>query len=327
MDSLLQLSEAAEDAAPLPSPMSGFERTAADLLGPPEFPDPRPNQDSFKSLTHPLFSPSSTSPLTEEMDMAVEQELETLEAKADIKGEDHRSQYLSISEPISLPPSAFIQQTDAEPPTSSPKSGSTGPLSQYSFSEAALVESSLPAMQHTTAEKHQTLVDFTHLVTEEPAEKPKPPLDLAALGRPSAFQAYIKQDPQPGMPGRTEVGPSDTVVGGARSKANTNLEPVGNVSWNVEAPVFSPCTTGNHEPTFITPVAQTSHNWPHHARQACPWQLQCQAPLKPSATIPKSWALPPASQYCTPNSYLQLEGNVLVLLRGAPGSGKSTLAR
>ncbi|XP_073323367.1 NEDD4-binding protein 2 [Pagrus major] len=321
MDSLLELSVAAEVAGPIPSPVSGFERTAAALLSPGHFSEPRPDPDP---------SALSTNLLTEELDLLVDQELETLTTQQDIKEERHSSQYLST-----FPPLPFPQQVLPELLQSSLHPGSRGPSGGLAenVSGASSPLDQLSHWEDKTAEEQQSLVDFTHLMAEKPADRPKPPLDLAASGRPSAFQVYKKQDPSQPPSEKAGVMPSQAIVGGARSKVNMlNQEPLGYMpsSWNLGAPAFSPRIHGNQGPAFITPVAQTPFTWPsQQPRHASPWLSQgpvSQAPLKPSATIPKSWALPaphPPAQH----SRLRLQGRVLVLLRGAPGSGKSTLAR
>ncbi|XP_042558893.1 NEDD4-binding protein 2 [Clupea harengus] len=118
-------------------------------------------------------------------------------------------------------------------------------------------------------------------------------------GSGSAFQAY-RRDEQP------------RAVGAA---------------WNLTAPEFHPRSEG---PSFITPVALN----PNLAARLSTYGSVSQAPLKPTATIPTSWAVqqPPIhgnkpTTAPTFNQRLRFEGRVLVLLRGAPGSGKSTLAR
>ncbi|XP_069553599.1 NEDD4-binding protein 2 isoform X1 [Brachyistius frenatus] len=334
MDSLLELSVAAEVAAPIPPPVSGFERTAAALLSQHHFSEPRPDADSFKPSQKPS-SPPSTNLLTEDLDLLVDQELETLTAQQDVKEEHHSSKNLS-----SFPPPPFPQQDLPELLQSSLKPGSRGPSveqpgpaggSVEHMSGASSLLNQLSMWEDESAEGQQSVMDFKHLMTETSPDKPKPPLDLAASGRPSAFQVYKKQD--------SSRAPSEGAAlldfgfRGARSKVNTlNREPLGFVTppWNLEAPVFLPRIHGNLGPAFITPVAQTPSNWPSQPRYASPWLSQSpvsQAPVRPSATIPKSWALPAAPQLPGRNSRLRLEGKVLVLLRGAPGSGKSTLAK
>ncbi|XP_028444996.1 NEDD4-binding protein 2 [Perca flavescens] len=334
MDSLLELSVAAEGAAPLPSPVSGFERTAAALLSPHHFSESRPDPDSSKLSQLPC-SPPSSNILTEELDLLVDQELETLTAQ------QGGSQYLPVGTSLSsFPPPPFQHQVLPELLQSSLQPGSRGPSVEQQGLVGSLVEhisgASSPLDNLSTWEdkivEEQQSVDFTHLMTETPGDKLKSPLDLAASGRPSAFQVYKKQDPLHTISDKAGLMPSKAIVGGARSKVNVlNPEPLGYMPspWNLRAPVFSPRIHGKQGPVFLTPVAQTPSNWPSQPRHASPWLSQgpvSQAPLKPSATIPKSWALP-AAPHSPAHSRLRLVGKVLVLLRGAPGSGKTTLAR
>ncbi|TKS68148.1 NEDD4-binding protein 2 [Collichthys lucidus] len=315
MDSLLELSRAAEVEAPTlpPPPVSGFERTAAALLSPRHFSEPRPDTDS---------SPPSANLLTEELDLLVDQELQTLTTQRDVKETRHTSQFLSSFPP----PPPFPQQVLPELLQTSMQPGSRGPsgaLEEHISGTSSPLDE-LSTWEDDTAgqeqqQQQQSMVDFKHLTAETPADKPKPPLDLAASGRPSAFQVYKKQEPSHTL---SDTLPSKGIVGGARSKM-VNQEQLGYTPppWNLQAPVFSPRIHGNQGPTFITPVAP---NW-----SSQPWLSQApvgQAPLKPSAIIPKSWAMP-APRPPAQSSRLRLEGKVLVLLRGAPGSGKSTLAR
>ncbi|KAM7419217.1 hypothetical protein PAMA_016367 [Pampus argenteus] len=327
MDSLLELSVAAEGAATIPSPISGFERTAAALLSPRHFSELRPDVDSS----------SSTNLMTEELDLLVDQELETLTTQQDTKEEHPGSHYLSAGMSLSsFPPPPFPQQVLPELLQSSLEPGSRGPSSEQPcmvecMSGASSPLDQLSSWEDETTEGQQSLVDFTELMTETSADKPKPPFDLAASGRPSAFQVYKKQDPSHTLSDKAGVRPSEAVVGGARSKVNMiNRETLGCMPspWNVDSPVFNPQIQWNQGPCFITPVAQSPSNWRSQPRHASPWlSAVSQAPLKPSATVPKSWAQPTASQHPVRYSRLRLEGKVLVLIRGAPGCGKSTLAR
>lgn len=338
MDSLLELSVAAELAAPIPSPVSGFERTAAALLSPCHFSEPRPDPELSKPSQQPS-SPPSTNLLTDELDLLVDKELEILTAQQDVEDKHTSSQCASSGVSLSsYPPPPFPQQALPELLQSSLEPRSRGPSAEQPSSVASLVKhmsgassslDQLSTWEDRTAQGQQSVVDFTHLMAEMPEDKQKPPLDLAASGRPSAFQVYKKQDPSHCLLERVGVMPSDAIVGGARSK---NQEPLGCKSspWNLEAPVFSPRFHGNQEPAFITPVAQQPSKWPSKPRHFSPWPSQApvsQAPLKPSATIPKSWAVTAAAQRPNQHSRLCLEGKLLVLLRGAPGSGKSTVAR
>lgn len=311
MDSLLELSVAAEGAAPIPSSVSGFESSVATLLSPHQFSESKPAQL--------LSSSPSTSLLTEEMDLLVDQELESLSMQEDIEDEHHCSQNLSSFPPLPLP-----QQVLPELLQSSLLPGSKGP-------PGGLVEHMSVVPSDETAEEQQSIVDFTNLLVDSPAHRPKPPLDLASAGRPSAFQVYKKQEPS--HPSDKASVPSSKAVGGGASSTESRLkqEPLGNrqPTWNLEAPVFSPHVRENQGPAFITPVAHSPSIWTGQPRHPSPWLSQghvSHAPIKPNATIPKSWALP-APQPPAQSNRFQLQGRVLVLLRGAPGSGKSTLAR
>ncbi|KAK2817017.1 hypothetical protein Q5P01_025208 [Channa striata] len=323
MDSLLELSVAAEIAGPIRSPVSGFERTAAALLSPHHFSEPRSNPDSSKPL-YQAPSPPSTNPLTDELDLLVDQELQTLTAQQSFEQEPPSSQSLSSCASLSSYPPPLPQQALPELLQSSiePKSKGPSPLDQLSTCE------------DRNSEGQELVVDFTHLMAEKSENELKRPLDLAASGRPSAFQVYKKKDPVLAFESeQVKVMQSEAIVGGARSKMNMmNQELLGYMStpWNLQAPEFSPRLYGNQVPSFITPVAKPPSNWPSQLRDPSPWVGQApvsQAPLKPSATIPKSWAVSAALQPPAQHSRLHLEGRLLVLLRGAPGSGKTTMAR
>ncbi|KAI4832409.1 hypothetical protein KUCAC02_015378 [Chaenocephalus aceratus] len=285
MDSLLELSVAAEVAAPMPSHVSGFELTAAALLRPLHFSEPRP--DSSKPPQLP--SPPSTNFLTEELDLLVDQELETLTAQQCAKEDHHSSPYLSVGMSLSsFPPPPFPQQVLPELLQSSMQPGSRGssgggPVDHISGASSPLDQLSI--WEDEMVEKQQSRVDFTHLMTQNPADKTKSPLDLAASGRPSAFQVYKKQDPLHTLPDSARVMPSKAIVGGARSK-------------DAQA-----CLSLAESEPGRSGTTQTFCYYPKVLGTVC-------------------WATPPP-QY----SRLRLEGRVLVLLRGPPGSGKSTLAR
>ncbi|KAG7485076.1 NEDD4-binding protein 2 [Solea senegalensis] len=334
MDSLLQLSEAAEVVAPIPSPISGFDRTAAALLSAPHLHKPRPDPDSSRPSQQPPSSPPLVNLLTDELDILVDQEMETLNATHGVMEEHHSGKYVSAGVPLSsFPPPSFLQQPLPELLQSSLTPRSTGFSAEQPCAERSVEESAPSAVNQLshvgTVEKQKLEVDFTHLMTPMPADKLNPPLDLAASGRPSAFQVYKKQDLSHSLPETAGVLPSDVIVGGARSKGTMfSRESHGYMSWNLEAPAFSPHYPGNQGPIFITPRAQTTSNWHAQARQVSPWLIHApysEAPLVPSATIPKSLALSAAPRL--PAHRFHLEGNVLVMIRGAPGSGKSTMAR
>ncbi|XP_029918305.1 NEDD4-binding protein 2 isoform X2 [Myripristis murdjan] len=330
MDSLLELSVAAEDAGPQSSYVSGFELTAAALLNPHVS---GPCQDKDPSKPEQLSSsPLTTPPLTEEIDL----ELETLTKQSALMDEIPSDQYLTAAAPLSsFPPPPVPQQVLPELLQSSQEPGAHRPSVEQPCPLVEQASSPLNQLSYWEEEdnKQQSVLDFTHLTAETPADKPKLSLDLGACGRPSAFQVYKKQEQPHTLSERTGGIPPGGIGGGARSKVSTeSQETFGNMtsSWNPEAPAFCPRFQGNQGLAFITPVAQTPSPWHTQARQASHWLTQGpvrQAPLKPSATVPKSWAMPAAPQGPTSHSRLRLEGRVLVLLRGAPGSGKSTMAR
>lgn len=322
MDSLLELSLAAEGAATIPS-VSGFERTAAALLSPTSSSASNPGPDSDMPVQQLQSSPPSPKILTEELDLLLDQELEKLTSQQEAKDKLKGGKYPSV-----FPPLPFQQRVLPELLQSSlqPASGDSSPgLVGHSGA-------SVTCDQHNTLKvETEQQTDFPYRMMETTADVPKPSMDLAALGRQSAFQVYKKQDVPHTYSEKAALPPSESITGGPRSKVNMlNEKPIGNMqsSWNVEVPAFSPRCHVGQEPVFITPVAQPPSNWSSLLRNASPWSNHSpavQAPLKPSATIPRSWVLPPTSP--GHNKRLRLQGRVLVLLRGAPGSGKSTLAR
>ncbi|KAE8300137.1 NEDD4-binding protein 2 [Larimichthys crocea] len=229
MDSLLELSRAAEVEAPTlpPPPVSGFERTAAALLSPRHFSEPRPEPDSSRHTAAgaATSSPPSANLLTEELDL-----LQVL------------PELLQTSmQPGSRGPSGALEEHI---------SGTSSPLDELST-----WEDDTAGQEQQQQQQQQSMVDLKHLMAETPADKPKPPLDLAASGRPSAFQVYKKQEPSHTL---SDTLPSKGIVGGARSKM-VNQEQLGYTPppWNLQAPVFSPRIHGNQGPTFITPWLQT----------------------------------------------------------------------
>lgn len=323
MDSLLELSVAAEGAAPGPSPVSGFERTVSALLSPQLLSDSRSDPDSND---HPLPPCSlSTDPLRGELDLLVDQELETLTMQ---------QEQCSSQPSSSLPPPFIANQVLPELLQSSLQPGSRGPpgsqVGQASGASSPL--NHLSTWEDKSVKVQKSSVDFTQLVAEAPTDSPKPQLDLGAFGRPSAFQVYKKEQSLHTTSPNAAVTDPNAAVGGARAKVNfLTQEPCGSLQspWNIDAPVFTPYVSQSQGPAFITPVAQLPSNLTSQPWQSIPWlnhSPTSQAPLRPSATIPKSWA-PSAPQLPAHQNRLRLEGRVLVLLRGAPGSGKSTLAK
>ncbi|KAM6972618.1 NEDD4-binding protein 2 [Aplochiton taeniatus] len=337
MDSLLELSVAAEGIAPLPPCVSGFELTAAALLSPnPK--EPRSDLVTSTGLPPTLRHPS---PLTEEYDLLIDHELETLASKQEASAASgglfwSSSSSSAMATPSSSLPSAPLPQHSLpellQTSLGAAAQGASKRQASTSGGRSPLDELSL--IQGQQQQQKISLPDFCHLTTgRSGGGMSNSPLDLAAAGRPSAFQAYKKQGQSTTSKGADRVVPPGGIVGGARAKANVfTQEPLNNLSWNTEAPVFTPRVQGNTNrgPAFITPVALNPSQWNNQTRPASQWLGQShvnQAPLKPFATIPKSWALP-ASPHAPPVcDRLRMEGKVLVLLRGAPGSGKSTLAR
>lgn len=326
MDSLLELSVAAEVVAPHPGPASGFELTAAALLMPHPS-DQSPDLDPTKP-SESLSSPLPTSRLTEEMDLLIDEELQTLTAQTQEGENQLSSQYFSaaaVAPLSSFPPPPVPQQALPELLQSSLEPGATGPGSPRAPSPI----DQLSFWQGKDIKMEESLLNFSHMISpgESPGAKPNASLDLGATGRPSAFQIYKKTD----TASESSRGiPSGDVGGAVRSKVvpQTWHPPP---YWNPDVAEFCPHIHGNLGPTFITPVALPPPSvWDTQVRPVSHWPNQRPGPQgspKPPDTIPKSWAPPPAAPRASAmHSRLRIEGKVLVLLRGAPGSGKSTLA-
>ncbi|XP_019732310.1 NEDD4-binding protein 2 [Hippocampus comes] len=326
MDSLLELSIAAELAAPVGSPVSGFESTAAALLSPHHVSQPVRDPGSLEASDH-LTLPSSTSLLTEELDLQVDQELQNLTAQQEVRINSQCSSADMTLSSLSAP--QFPEQVFPELLQFNQKPECGQSSDGQPCLEGGLVHSGGPSpfdglniREHGSGDGLKSVVDFTHLVAEESADKPKPQLDLVASGRPSAFHLYKKDESSEMFLEQAGPVPSENRHGGLGSQVTTPL-------WNLHSPAFSPRLHGNKGPCFITPIAPSHPSIGHLS----PWTGQfSQAPLRHSATIPKSWATAAAAHNpggIAParSSRLRLEGKVLVLLRGPPGSGKSTLAR
>ncbi|XP_077461189.1 NEDD4-binding protein 2 isoform X2 [Stigmatopora argus] len=319
MDSLSELSIAAECAASVPSSVSGFESTAAALLGPQHVSQLAQDSSSLE-LSEQLSSPLSTSVVTEDLDFQLDQGLQNLSAQ---QGDFPNSQHLSAGmAPHFFPPQQFLDQVYPECQGPEFRRGSAG----RPCLDGALWPSGTPSSfdrlktLDSGGEDNKLLPDLKHQMTQEHPYRPKPPLDLGASGRPSAFQMYKKNEPTQILLEQTGV--FENIPAGIGSQGNT-------ASWNLRSHAISPHLHGKQGPCFITPIAPSHPPVPHHS----PWGGQgqvCQAPLRYPAMIPKSWAVAahnPGGIATARASRLHLEGKVLVLLRGPPGCGKSTLAR
>ncbi|XDV14939.1 hypothetical protein PO909_015103 [Leuciscus waleckii] len=307
MDSLLELSDAAEGIVPPPPPVSGFEQAAAllgtnitqtDLL--------RGTAESFAFSNQPASQPElipGETHLTEEFDALIDQELQTLTSQQT----QASSHPVMPSVPLSsLPPPSQSIPHSLLPLTSQTQLPAPQTRSeqddQASFSDPGLSEArggSSPVSELSFGGVHipetKTIsLDFSHLTVEASSTEP----------RPSAFQVYRRPDQLCNYKAAMQH----------REALSTPA-----MFWNTQAAEFHPRAVG---PSFITPVIPNPTRWSTNPLPAAQWLARGpirQAPLKPSATVPKSWTLPTWNR-------LKLEGQVLVLLRGAPGSGKTTLA-
>lgn len=302
MDSLLEMSDAAEGIAPPSPPLSGFEQAAAllrtnttqtDLLSGTAQRFVFSNQPR----SQPELSPDETC-LTEEFDALLDQELQTLTTQQ-MQASSHSpvssiplsslpssSQLLSLaSQPQCPAPQSLAEHAEhvsySDPGLSEARGGSS-PVNELSFGGGHIPETKTISL------------DFSHLTLEANSTEP----------RPSAFQVYRRPDQLHNH-------------AGAKKHQESLSTPA--MFWNTQAAEFHPHSMG---PPFITPVIPNPTPWSSNPIPASQWLTHAtvrQAPLKPSATVPKSWTLPTRHR-------LKLEGQVLVLLRGAPGSGKTTLA-
>lgn len=301
MDSLLELSNAAESTAPPPPHVSGFEQAAA-LLGASHSGTTQSFSYSNQPASQPKVIPDETH-FTEEFDTLLDQELETFTSQ-----QTQASSQLSSIPLSALPPPSQSIPLSSLPPTSQthlPAAQTVSELellNQESNPECVSVAGSSPVNElsfdggHIPEQKNISL-DFSHLTVDSSSTEQ----------RSSAFQVYRRPDQ---LRTNTQV---STV-----SRHNEALSTPA-MFWNTRAAEFHPRSVG---PTFITPVMSNPTPWNMNPLPAAQWLAQTtnrQAPLKPSATVPQSWTLPTKNR-------LKLEGHVLVLLRGAPGSGKTTLA-
>ncbi|XP_061101924.1 NEDD4-binding protein 2 isoform X2 [Conger conger] len=333
MDSLLELSVAADGTAPGPAVVSGFELAAALLYDKPQ--QNEPSAEATAANGPPVLGgkreegEETGNRLTAEFDTLIDREMESLSSQPPLFG--------SVLPPI--PQDAVPSQALPELLQSSVGQDQRPGLGQQVQAEGgsrgSRTLSPLSGLSFSGPPLHQEgpgLLDFSHLTTDSASRNPT--LDLGSLGRPSAFQAYKKSPKTRGTEGG-QATPStcgDVALpkpgnGSSLGPSAEGKEPLATPSlfWNMQAPEFQPQNPG---PAFITPVVLNPMPWGsqpvHHWFSPVPVQ---QAPLKPAATIPKSWALPAPSRPLVPLRSTRLEGKVLVLLRGAPGAGKSTMAR
>ena len=320
MDSLLELSVAAEVAAPHPGPASGFELTAAALLSP--YPSDRgPDLDPPKPSELASF-PLPTSPLTEELDLLIDKELETLTGQP--KEGKKRSQYFSaVAAPLSsFPPPPVPQQALPELLQSSLGPGTSGdpsPIDQLS------------SWEEKDVKKEECVLNYSHLILpgESAGAKPNASLDLGATGRPSAFQIYKKTD----TASESSRGiPSGDVGGVVRSKVvSTNmastplLEPrvariLSPQPWKTRVQLSSPPWRSLHPSVWDTRVRSgltlaKTVAWHSGVSLSRLMLFLCRGPhcLLPHGPLP-----------CTVGFVLR--GRYLCFCAGLPGSGKSTLA-
>ncbi|XP_055014004.1 NEDD4-binding protein 2 isoform X2 [Boleophthalmus pectinirostris] len=300
MDALLELSVTAAEPQPVSASVSGFERTAAELLTPQHFAEPPSQTDQ---TTHE----SSTSPtcfITEDLDYLVDQEVQSLSAQANLIDQQSLSQTVIVTEDLQSHLEPLCSGTSTEKSLSHrsvQSSGASSPLDQLStFDDIYVREEQVPT---ETAQYQSTLS-----------------VDLITSGHSSAFHVYTKQNntnPEEVMVSEatgTKIGPS-----------YENMDSFASISWNIEAPAFQPHVHESQGSAFITPVAP---DWLRGPRHPFYWHRpNTQTPQRAHSSAPRPWALPPPQTTGPQSNRLHLEGKVLVLLRGPPGSGKSTLAR
>ncbi|XP_018591553.2 NEDD4-binding protein 2 isoform X1 [Scleropages formosus] len=320
MDSLLVLSEGVA-----PPQVSGFEMAASLLY-------PKPLEDTSTALPSNMSRPMHGKPeggedsdvigthLTADFDVLIDRELQTISTQQTARG----SPFSSSCSLSSLPPPELLQSSTEQGhgpgQVSVDSSGSGSPVSGLSFVGGRVYK------------EEPGQLDFSHLTAEAVSNKPSS-LDLRSYGRPSAFQAYRKS-PKPNTSDGSQFMESSfegaALPGGDRgtSLPKNSQEPPQTASsnfWNMQASEFMPHV---NRPVFITPVVQNHIPW--NMLPTVDWTVRgfgMQAPIKPAATIPKSWAVSAGAKPLQPSRPTRLFGQVLVLMRGAPGSGKSALAR
>ncbi|KAK3507445.1 hypothetical protein QTP70_020638 [Hemibagrus guttatus] len=308
MDALLELSGAAEGKTTTSPLLSGFEMAAALL-------EPRPSHTESSTIRSVISAVSNSEDshqelsletcLTEEFDSLIDQELESLAMVQPLPSSitpsvlplSSESDPLSSGAPSSplLAQDGALMELDQLDVENDLKSGSLSEQSSFSTAKIGDAQRSASPINELSLggvslpQETGISVDFSHLTQDSTRTAP----------RLSAFKAYRRPD---------EFS-KQTSAPVPQSQSLHTL-------WNIQASDFKPYVG---RPAFITPVVQAPNPWTTNPASRTQWMPPSQAPLKPSATVPKSWML---SQ-----SRLRLEGQVLVLLRGAPGSGKSTLAR
>ncbi|KAM9449648.1 NEDD4-binding protein 2 isoform 2-T2 [Clarias gariepinus] len=311
MDALLELSGAAEGKTTASRSLSGFEMAAALLERHPSHTSSSAASSGVSAASsyegsHQELTPEITC-LTEEYDCLIDQELESLTTLNPLPSSTTISTLPLSSKSVPLssgaPRSPLLAQEalmdlDQIVVDNDSKLGSLSEQSSNSNNKTGGAQRNTSPINELSLggvsmpQKSGIALDFSHLTHGS----------ICAAPRPSAFKAYRRSDQFP----------KQTSAPGSHSQSLHTL-------WNVQAPDFNPRING---PSFITPVVQGPNPWTTNPTSMSQWvhsRPVAQAPLKPSATVPKSWIV-------SPQGRLKLEGQVLVLLRGAPGSGKSTLA-
>lgn len=324
MDSLLELSVAAERVGPLPPLLSGFELAAA-LLTPqhdPSKPDLHPHPPTGETavpLSPPLRSENDRdliTDLTEEFDVLIDRELETLTIQQEA-GEKSHGDLHSTSSSSSVSSRSFLVQPpgaqqqalpqlhQSSPRASAPKRGPPGdqpfPDRVFSPGQASGPHSPVSGLSLSFSggalgyQQQKSLLDFSHLISS-PAEtdrtKPNLPLDLGSADRRSAFQAYRKLDQFTVSPEGGRTVPPGGIVTGARTKTSVSGEEErlnDSSFWNAQAPAFQPHVYGNRAtaPSFIVPVAISPSTWRTRATPASHWLAQ--GPVSQAPAGPRSW--------------------------------------
>ncbi|XP_064817435.1 uncharacterized protein LOC135534328 [Oncorhynchus masou masou] len=325
MDSLLELSVAAEHVGPLPPLLSGFELTAA-LLSPqhnsskPDLHPHLPTGESAVPLSPPRRAPplrsednqDMTTDLTEEFDVLIDRELENLTIQQEAEERDHGDLHSSSSSSSVSSLSFLVQPADAQqqalpqPLQSSPRASRRGlpgdqpcPDRVFSAGQASGPHSPVSDLSLNFSggaagyRRQRSLLDFSHL-TSSPSgtdrTKPSLPLDPGASDRPSAFQAYRKLDQFTVRPEGERTVPPGGVAEGARTKTSVagEEERLNNPSfWNTRAPEFQPHGNQTTRPAFIVPVALSPSSWHTRATPASHWLAQ--GPVGQVPTVPRSW--------------------------------------